>query len=41
MENFQMFRLDLEKADEPDIKLPTYTAQKEKRIPESHLLLLH
>ena len=24
-ENFQMFKLDLEKAEEPDIKLPTFT----------------
>ena len=24
--NFQMFKLDLEKAEEPGIKLPTYTA---------------
>ena len=23
-ENFQMFKLDLEKAEEPEIKLPTY-----------------
>jgi len=23
MENFQMFKLDLEKAEEPEIKLPT------------------
>ena len=23
--NFQMFKLDLEKAEEPEIKLPTYT----------------
>ena len=25
--NFQMFKLDLEKAEEPDIKLPTSTAK--------------
>ena len=24
IENFQMFELDLEKAEEPEIKLPTY-----------------
>ena len=24
--NFQMFKLDLEKAEEPEIKLPTYAA---------------
>ena len=25
-ENFQMYKLDLEKAEEPDIKLPTFIA---------------
>ena len=25
IENFQMFKLDLEKAEEPEIKLPTFT----------------
>ena len=30
--NFQMFNLDLEKAEEPEIKLPTH--RKSKRIPE-------
>ena len=35
-------RLNLEKADEPEIKLPTFTGSREsKRIPERHLLLLH
>ena len=29
--NFQMFKLDLEKAEEPEIKLPT---SKKKRVPE-------
>ena len=24
-ENFQIYKLDLEKAEEPEIKLPTYT----------------
>ena len=30
--NFQMFKLDLEKAEEPEIKLPTYggTSKKQK-----------
>ena len=29
--NFQMFKLDLEKAEEPEIKLPTSTASLEKQ----------
>ena len=29
--NFQMFRLDLEKAEEPEIKLPTSTGSWEKQ----------
>ena len=34
-ENFQMFKLDLEKAEEPEIKLPTSTRSlKSKRVPE-------
>ena len=34
-ENFQMFKLDLEKAEEPEIKLPTSTgASKKQEIPE-------
>ena len=41
-ENFQMFKLDLGKAEEPEIKLPTSLDHREsKRIPEKHLLLLH
>ena len=33
---------DLEKAEEPDIKLPTSAgSQREQGIPEKHLLLLH
>ena len=36
--NLQMFKLDLEKAEEPEIKLDH---GKNKRIPEKHLLLLH
>ena len=36
-----MFKLDLEKAEEPEIKLPTSVeSSKSKRIPEKHLLLL-
>ena len=40
-----MFKLDLEKAEEPETKLPTstgsFSAGKSKRIPEKHLILLH
>ena len=37
-----MFKLDLEKAEEPEIKLPTsLDHRKSKRIPEKHLLLIH
>ena len=37
-----MFKLDLGKAEEPEIKLPTSLDHREsKRIPEKHLLLLH
>ena len=33
--NFQMFKLVLEKAEEPEIKLPTFTGSgKSKRVPE-------
>ena len=35
--NLEMFKLDLEKAEEPEIKLPL-DHQKSKRIPEKHLL---
>ena len=37
----QMFKLDLEKAEEPEIKLPhPLDHQKSKRVPEKHLFLL-
>jgi len=37
-----MFKLDLEKAEEPEIKLLRSTgSRKSKRIPEKHLLLLY
>ena len=42
--NFQMLKLDLEKAEEPEIKLPTSIGnhllnhRKSKRVPEKHLL---
>ena len=36
--NFQMFKLVLEKAEEPEIKLPTSAGSgKSKRVPEKHL----
>ena len=36
-----MFQLVLEKAEEPEIKLPTYAGSwKSKRVPERHLFLL-
>ena len=39
-ENLQMFKLDLEKAEEPEIKLPTSLDHwKSKRVTEKHLLL--
>ena len=40
-ENFQMFQLDLEKAEEPEIKLPTSVGHRKIRVPEKHLLLLY
>ena len=37
-----MFKLDLENAEEPEIKLATsLDHRKSKRIPEKYLLLLH
>jgi len=37
-----MFKLVLEKAEEPEIKLPTSADhRKSKRVPEKHLLLLY
>ena len=40
--NFQMFQLVLEKAEEPDLKLPhSLDHRKSKRVPEKHLLLLY
>ena len=34
--NFQMFKLDLEKAEEPEIKLPTSNgSSKSKKVPEN------
>ena len=40
--NCQIFKLDLEKAEEPEIKLTTSIGHwKSKRVPEKHLLLLY
>ena len=40
--SFQMFKLDLEKAEEAEIKLPTSVASyKSKRVPEKHPLMLY
>ena len=42
MVNFQIFKLVLEKAVEPEIKLPTSAGSwKNKRVPEKHLFLLY
>ena len=39
---FQMVKLDLEKAEEPEIKCEhLLDHQKSKRVPENHLLLLY
>ena len=38
----QMFKIDLDKAEEPEIKLPiSVGASKKQRVPEKHLLLLY
>ena len=39
--NFQMFKLDLEKAKEPEIKLTTPNGWLKKTVPEKYLLLLY
>ena len=40
--NFQMFKLVLDKAEEPEIKLPTSAgSRKSKRVQEKHLFLLY
>ena len=39
-ENFQMFKLDLEKAEEPEIKLPTSAgSSKKQETSRNHLFL--
>ena len=41
-ENFQMFKLDLEKAEEPEIKLPTFAgSSKKQESSRKHLFLLY
>ena len=37
--NFQMFKLDLEKAEKPEIKLPTSagSSKQTKRVPEKNI----
>ena len=41
-ENFQMFKMVLEKAEEPEIKLPTLIGhQKSKGVPQKHLFLVY
>ena len=38
--NFQLFKLDLEKAEEPEIRLPKSAgSSKSKRVPEKYLML--
>ena len=40
--NFQMFKLNLEKPEEPDTKFPTALgSQESKRVPEKHLILYY
>ena len=41
--NFQMYKLVLEKAEEPEIKLPAYSGSSKNsmRVPEKHLFLLY
>ena len=40
-ENFQMFKLDLEKAEEPDQIANICWNFEKARVPEKHLLLLY
>ena len=40
--NDELFKLELEKAEEPEIKLPTSIgSSKSQRVPEKHVLLLY
>ena len=36
-----VFKLVIEKAEEPENKLPTSTGSSKKRVPEKHLLMLY
>ena len=38
---FQIFKLDLEKAEEPENKLPISVGSLKKLVPEKHLLLFN
>ena len=38
-ENFQMFKLDLEKTEEPEIKLPTFTGSSKKQEFQKNIYL--
>ena len=42
-QEFQMYKLGFEEAEEPEIKLPTPVGsyEKSKKIPEKHQILLH
>ena len=41
-ENFQIYKLDLEKAEEPEIKLPTSSgSSKKQEFQKKYLLLLY
>ena len=41
-QNFQMFKLDVEKAEETEIKFPTSVGSSKKQgVPEKHLILLY
>ena len=37
----KMFKLDLEKSEEAEIKLPTSAGSQKKRVPEKHVFLLY
>ena len=39
--DLQMSTLDLEKAEQPEIKLPTFIGSQKKRVPEKDILLLY
>ena len=42
LSGFQMFKLVLEKAEDPEIKLPiSADHQKSKKVPEKHLFLFY